>query len=215
VQRNGIKKHQIALCFTKVSAQCITPAEMIKCRTQINHNRMLQFCQIQIIFPLTFSSGVSPIRAFISVFNDHGLKGIFRGLSSTIARDVPFTFLFFGGYEACTKVLSSSNSPIVCNLSKNLDTDNSLNPVGIYFAGGFAGAFSWAVVFPIDSIKSRIQTILSGDSISFVSMASSMYRQVGLRSFYMGWSSAVMRAFPANAGLFLGYEMSMELFKKL
>lgn len=123
-------------------------------------------------------------------------------------------------------MLSSTGSWIVCSANsmqspKFLDddglgfveppsTDRRLNPFGVYIAGGSAGASGWLVSFPIDSIKSRVQTSLH--SISFFDMAKIIYRKFGIRGFYRGVSSAVMRAFPANAGLFLGYEMCMELF---
>mmetsp|Transcript_23933 Transcript_23933/g.35135 ORF Transcript_23933/g.35135 Transcript_23933/m.35135 type:complete len:298 (+) Transcript_23933:40-933(+) len=177
------------------SATCITPAEMIKCRTQVNHKKS------------------SPWRALITVMKEEGIRGLFRGLSSTIGRDVPFTFIFFGGYSAWTTLLCSTKSWVLCSTNENgrVDEDVKLNPFGIYLAGGFAGACAWSVTFPIDSVKSRIQT--SPTSASFVSVMNAIFREQGIRGFYKGWSSAVVRAFPANAGLFLGYETAMKLMK--
>jgi solute carrier family 25 carnitine/acylcarnitine transporter 20/29 len=39
-------------------------------------------------------------------------------------------------------------------------------------------------------------------------------RENGVRGFYRGWSAAVLRAFPANAALFWGVEMSNSLLQK-
>ncbi|CAM9209637.1 unnamed protein product [Ectocarpus fasciculatus] len=169
-----------------LSATCITPAEMIKVRTQIQHKK------------------VGPLRILRDAYRENGLRGIFRGLSSTVARDVPFNFVFFGAYEAWTTILSS--------FVEKPSTDRRLNPFGVYIAGGMAGASGWCISFPIDSVKSRVQT--SQSSASFFSMAKTIYSKFGLRGFFRGVSSAVLRAFPANAGLFLGYEMCIELLNR-
>lgn len=171
---------------------------------------------------------MGPLRILRDAYRENGLRGIFRGLSSTVARDVPFNFVFFGAYEAWTTILSSTESWVFCSAnslkpSGYLDeegigfvekpsTDRRLNPFGVYIAGGMAGASGWCISFPIDSVKSRVQT--SQSSVSFFSMAKTIYSKFGLRGFFRGVSSAVLRAFPANAGLFLGYEMCIELLNR-
>jgi hypothetical protein len=171
---------------------------------------------------------ISVITLVSSVIKDSGFMGLFRGLSSTILRDVPFTFFFFGSYDAWSYLLSLSRHPIFCSSAslassnnriestpQNTDTSSTqqrikLNAFGIYLAGGAAGGIAWSIAFPMDSIKSRVQ--ISSSSLSFVQMARHIYAGHGIRGFYYGWSSAVIRAFPANAGLLLGYETVMGLF---
>jgi hypothetical protein len=191
-----------------VSATLITPAEMIKCRTQIQHKK------------------IGPLQILRDAYRESGVRGIFRGLSSTVARDVPFNFVFFGAYEAWTTLLSNTGSWVFCaannlNTPKFLDqegfieppsTDRRLNAFGVYIAGGSAGATGWMVSFPIDSIKSRVQT--SPTPVSFIAVAKTVYKKLGIRGFYRGVSSAVLRAFPANAGLFLGYETVIDLLNR-
>ena len=41
-----------------------------------------------------------------------------------------------------------------------------------------------------------------------------MYRAGGVAVFYRGASAAIMRAFPANGALFLGYEVSMKVLQQ-
>lgn len=79
------------------SATCITPVEVIKCRTQVEVGK-----------------ATGPLTKFITALRQGGPRGIFRGWSATICRDVPFTFFFFGGYEAGTFLLQSSNSRLPC-----------------------------------------------------------------------------------------------------
>ena len=69
----------------------------------------------------------------------------------------------------------------------------------------------WGLAFPMDTVKSRIQT--SNANITFREVFRTIYATSGIKGFYGGWSSAVLRAFPANAGLFLGYEMAVKFLK--
>lgn len=177
----------------------------------------------EIIFSILLPD-VGPVRILLDAYRGGGVRGIFRGMGATAARDVPFNFVFFGAYEAWTSLLCSSQSWIFCsasalNLSRLLDedggfvqsssSDRRLNPFGVYVAGGCAGATGWCVSFPMDSIKSRVQT--SSSPISVIEMAKKIHNQMGFKGFYRGVSSAVLRAFPANAGLFLGYELTIDL----
>lgn len=155
------------------------------------------------------------------------MKGLFRGLSSTILRDVPFTFFFFGGYDISKYLLLLTKLPFLCSIkntnnNSNDNNDNNklittsnveLNFIGTYLAGGFGGAFAWSVIFPIDSIKSRIQTNHNNSQVYDIFIE--IYKQSGWKGFYRGWSAAVIRAFPANAGLILGYEMMYKFLNQL
>lgn len=104
-----------------------------------------------------------------------------------------------------------TKSPIVCYPSSSTLSSNSyeLNYFGTYLAGGFGGAFAWSISFPMDCIKSKIQTADKNLNLSQASQL--IYKSAGLHGFYRGWTAAVIRAFPANAGLILGYEFALKL----
>ena len=42
----------------------------------------------------------------MKIIRDDGFLGLFRGLTSTLAREVPGYFFFFGGYELSRYVLT-------------------------------------------------------------------------------------------------------------
>jgi hypothetical protein len=200
--------------------QCITPLEVIKCRTQVEVGR-----------------ATGPVAKFVSAFKSGGVRGLVRGWSATVCRDVPFTFFFFGGYEACTYLLLSTKSSLVCCSDNDVTAKTSsegcsdddpeggggggkLNALGIYLAGGSAGAVGWGIAFPVDCVKSHMQTFqhptLPQESISFRGAVAHIYlKRGGLPGFYRGWTAAVLRAFPANAGLFLGYEFALDLMNRV
>jgi len=71
------------------------------------------------------------------------------------------------------------------------------------FAGGVGGVLFWLIFFPVDVIKSSIQT----DSLvkaqrkytGVADCARQLYADGGWRRFYRGFTPCMMRAVPANA----------------
>ena len=61
-----------------------------------------------------------------------GAAGLFRGLSSLIARDVPFNALFYGSYESCCAAMMRA---------EGLKSKDDLGLSRILFAGGLHGWF--------------------------------------------------------------------------
>lgn len=126
------------------------------------------------------------------VLRTQGVRGLFVGLGAQFARDVPFYASFFGTYE--TIVDSGKAMPYEIPLE-----------LLYLFAGGMAGVVGWAVVMPIDSAKSIIQT--SSNPETLLRTIKRVNDTKGWRSLFTGLNAALVRAFPANAALFLGYEM--------
>lgn len=137
------------------------------------------------------------------IYKAHGISGFFRGLNATMMRDVPFNFCFFGSYHAWT-------SAFAAGLGKEDRKD--IGPVGVFLSGGLAGMTSWTLIFPADMVKSRLQ---ASDGIRLSEVVAGIMRASGVRGFYQGWTSAVMRAFPANAALFLGYETAINMLRQM
>ena len=180
------------------SSTAITPAEVIKCRLQVQDR-------------LT-SSGVvkSPLRyagftdAVVKIARTEGLKGLFAGLPSVWMRDIPFNFVFLGSYEAFCSAASWK--------SGKARTD--LGAAELFVCGGLAGVSGWSIVFPMDVVKSKMQTGASPVSASAFQVIRHTLKTEGVRAFYQGWSAAVLRAFPANAALLMGVELSKRFFEK-
>uniref|UniRef100_A0A8C5GS76 Mitochondrial ornithine transporter 1-like n=1 Tax=Gouania willdenowi TaxID=441366 RepID=A0A8C5GS76_GOUWI len=84
-----------------------------------------------------------------SIMRREGPQGFFQGLTTTIAREVPGYFCFFGAYELCRTAFSDY---------MKCDKDD-IGVAPIVFSGGFGGACLWLVVYPMDCVKSRIQVM--------------------------------------------------------
>lgn len=74
-----------------------------------------------------------------------------------------------------------------------------------------AGQIAWIASIAPDSIKSVIQT--SDQHLSIRETARTIYLKRGLPGFFSGLGVAVLRAFPANAALFMGYEYTKKLLQ--
>jgi len=78
-------------------------------------------------------------------------------------------------------------------------------------AGGFAGMANWVPAIPVDTLKSRLQTAPEGKYPKGIrSVAGEIIKEQGLvkgfLKMYTGTKPVMIRAFPANAACFWGYE---------
>lgn len=174
------------------SAISICPFEVLKCRLQ------------ESTFTSTSSSAIQCAK---DVYLKEGPRGFFTGLAPLLARDIPFNTLFFGSYRAYSTFLEPN--------SNNGETSVPIS----FLSGGLAGCTAWTVVFPFDTIKSKLQsgaisTSNLSQSAQAISVLSSILKQGGFSLLYRGWSAAVLRAFPANASLFFGVSCIDKLLKQ-
>lgn len=99
--------------------------------------------------------------------------------------------------------------------------------MSIVISGGLAGVMTWLVIYPIDVIKTNIQVtnpIISATTITttiesnhniktnhppkinIVGVINSLYKKQGIKVFYRGITTALVRAVPTNAVIFYIYE---------
>ena len=81
------------------------------------------------------------------------------------------------------------------------------------FAGGVAGSFTWAIIYPFDVIKTRIQRapLASNDGLdlSIRKVGSKIIKDLGWRGMFRGLGVTLIRAFPVNGIIFPVYEYSL------
>ncbi|KAJ1984179.1 carnitine transporter [Dimargaris verticillata] len=136
------------------------------------------------------------------VYRQEGLRGVFRGTMATFVRDIPGCAIYFTTYEAVRRYVSQHTT-----LSWMIPT-----PLTVMLAGGIAGIVDWTFTMPIDTLKSRLQTAAPGQYPRGIrDVAVHLARTEGLCVLYRGVGPAMLRAFPANAACFAGYEATMSL----
>lgn len=78
------------------------------------------------------------------------------------------------------------------------------------FAGGMAGINNWAVGMPADVLKSRLQTAPEGTYKNGIrDVFRELMKKEGPTALYKGVTPVMLRAFPANAACFIGFEVFM------
>ncbi|KAL9695609.1 hypothetical protein quinque_014894 [Culex quinquefasciatus] len=148
-------------------------------------------------------SGTSlPYALTKQILRAEGIPGMFRGLTSTFAREMPGYFFFFGGYEATRELLAKPGQP-----------KDEIGPLNTMVAGAVGGVALWTAIFPADVIKSRIQVQSLTHSMTRVGM--DIFRKEGFLALYNGLQPTIVRTIPATAVLFVVYEYSKKLMTEL
>lgn len=133
------------------------------------------------------------------LYKEGGFRSVFKGSAATLARDGPGSALYFATYEYLKKSLTPEGK--------------SMSLGAITLAGGTAGTVMWIPVFPVDTIKSNLQSSDTPQSISQVTKG--IYRKGGFKAFFPGLGPALLRSFPANAATFLGVEVCHKFFQSV
>jgi len=149
----------------------------------------------------------NPVDCLVRIHQAEGIRGVYRGALITVMREVPSFGIYFGTYEFFCQTLSHvsfSSSP-------------SLNTVcSVILAGGFSGTASWIFTYPLDVVKTRIQTDGHGGKPrqynGVIDCFVKSYRAEKFRAFTHGLNSSIIRAFPTNAATFLVADMVFKLF---
>eukprot|EP00794_Sanderia_malayensis_P006933 gene6933-7712_t len=170
------------------SSFVLCPLELVKCRLQTAKE----------LGPT--QTKVGPSRVIRDILRNDGMLGFYRGFAGTLAREMPGYFFFFGGYEATQYILSPVN-------------DRHNEPLSLWktvVAGGVGGMSLWATVYPADVIKSRSQ-VDTGKAYGFYHYLKTIIKNEGPRALYRGVVPCLLRAFPANAALFVAYEWTKKV----
>ena len=155
-----------------------------------------------------------PLDCCRQIWQGEGVRGIFRGLNITIAREIPAFGLYFASYEAMTR---------------RSDPTKPLGTFHMLMAGGMAGVVSWLFTYPIDFLKSRLQVCahciratrplhricfdfllvrqvdgLAGHRVykGIGDCIAQTYRHEGFKGFFRGMPTTLIRSFPVNAVTF-------------
>lgn len=189
----SVQRVFVAGCITGVATTGITvPVELIKARLQIQYSRPAGT-------PALYDG---PLDCARKVIAQEGLRGLFRGTVATLWRDVPGSGAWFATYEIMRR-----------SFLKEGQTVSDLHPLVSLFAGGMSGIMNWLAIFPIDVIKSRVQTSEPGRYLpgtrGMIQCGRDLVATGGVKSLFKGLSPALVRAFPANAACFLAVDLAM------
>ncbi|KAF6802169.1 mitochondrial carrier C4G9.20c [Colletotrichum musicola] len=130
------------------------------------------------------------------------LPGLYRGEAVTILREAQAYGVWFLAFEWMMNADAARNK-----------VDRKEIPswkVALY--GGLAGEALWLGSYPLDVVKSKMQTDGFGAEQRYKTMRdcfAQTYRGEGLRGFWRGIVPTLLRAMPVSAGTFAVVEMTM------
>jgi solute carrier family 25, member 39/40 len=206
------------------AAIAVSPIEMFRTRMQATRGS---------------SSGVfkSTLLGLYQMTQTQGYTSLWRGLTLTMWRDVPFSGFYWWGYEATRNALTDareraqgkvldSNRPMTRRRSQS--QDNSTNTfVDSFIAGASSGAVAAFVTTPFDVGKTRQQVFKhSGDESAISASRAALkageklpeeltmprflahiFREEGIHGLFKGWAARCMKVAPACAIMISSYEV--------
>ena len=133
------------------------------------------------------------IKAISTLYRQGGLRAFYVGNGLNVVKVFPESSMKFGSFEVTKKLMSRLEGSEPDRLSK----------FSTYIAGGLAGVIAQFSVYPIDTLKFRVQCAplnndLRGNKLLFQT-ARDMYRAGGLKKFYRGVLVGVTGIFPYAA----------------
>lgn len=185
-----------------------TPTELIKCRAQIS----------------TSPTASSSFGIAKEILRTEGVRGLYFGGVVTALRDSIGYGFYFWSYELSTRILE-----------QRFREDGKAGGMGqeaakVLLCGGLAGVVTWASIFPLDVIKTRVQThtlpLAGGESSPLLGTAANgrdgaerrkgaleiaklAYNNEGAGVFFKGLMVCSIRAFMVNAVQWAVYEWMM------
>jgi solute carrier family 25 carnitine/acylcarnitine transporter 20/29 len=168
----------------------MVPGERIKC-----------VLQVQGIGAEQKYSG--PMDVARKLYAEGGIRSIYRGTAATLLRDIPASGAYLATYEFLVNKLSKGDR-------------STLSPSITLFSGGMAGLANWGVCLPADVLKSRLQTAPEGKYPNGIrDVARELIRTEGVTALWKGFTPVMLRAFPANAACFMGFELALNGMGKI
>ncbi|KAL2751913.1 hypothetical protein ACRALDRAFT_1066367 [Sodiomyces alcalophilus JCM 7366] len=188
-----------------------TPTELVKCRAQVSAPRQSSWSIAK------------------QVYRRDGVRGLYFGGVVTALRDSIGYGFYFWTYELTSRWMEARSAP-----SEGNDAGFQQEAAKVLLCGGLAGIATWVSIFPLDVIKTRVQTqafdggrapgssspllgrgggssagLSGGGKLGAMEMARAAYREGGMSVFFRGLTVCSVRAFIVNAVQWAVYEWVM------
>ncbi|KAI5968693.1 YMC1 [Candida margitis] len=157
---------------------------------------------------LSQSSGesISLTSTVKKIFAQRGIRGIYRGFDITLIRELQAYGVWFLTYEALIKKITELH---------NYKSRDEIGTPELLASGALAGNALWLSSYPLDVIKSNVQSDGWGANSKFdgsaIKAAKYIFSHHGLTGFWRGIVPCLLRAVPCSAGTFASVELALRL----
>ena len=166
-----------------VNAAVVTPVELIRNRLQVQGAAGFAGTQYR-----------GSLDVACRTVSAYGVRGLWTGYASTVARDGPGLALFFFAFEAVRRALDG----VARGQSKEAATASvgATTRFGdVVLAAPCAGVAFWTWALPVDTVKSVVQAA-GNEARTTASLVAEMWQCGGVRRFFCGWQAAYVRGIP-------------------
>ncbi|CCH59605.1 hypothetical protein TBLA_0B07890 [Henningerozyma blattae CBS 6284] len=227
-----------ALCGASarvLAATCIAPLELLKTRLQSvpkaqkSHLTNLPQNNKSIVGSRQFDLFKDLLKETGRELRVEGPTALFRGLTITLWRDVPFSAIYWASYEKFKKLLSMQQCTINTGRTNYTECpgngNNSQGSVGCFlksFLGGcISGSIAALFTHPFDVGKTRMQIVLnSPTAVSSATKATnnnmflflwSIKKTEGFSALFTGLVPRLLKIAPSCAIMISTYEVSKKI----
>ncbi|KAI9660268.1 MAG: S-adenosylmethionine transporter [Alyxoria varia] len=181
-------EHMMAASLGEVAACAVrVPTEVVKQRAQASRD----------------ASSIAALRAILAIRHEAGLsdvwKGLYRGWTITVIREVPFTVIQFPLWEAMKKWSRNTQEKPITSTGESA------------LFGCLSGAVAAALTTPLDVLKTRM--MLATDKVPLTQLTKSIFRDEGSKGFFVGLTPRV-GWIAAGGAVFLGsYQLALNMLR--
>lgn len=150
--------------------------------------------KLQVQYDAKTAAYKGPIDVIKKVYGAEGIRGLYKGLISTMIFRTHF-FFWWGSYELITDWFQRNTKMSA--------------PAINFWAGGLSACFGfWTTAYPSDVVKQVVLTNdkYSGNFKSWITAVRDIYTQRGIQGFFKGFMPSILRSFPANAAALAAFE---------
>ena len=213
------------------AASVISPVEMFRTRLQA-----------------TSGSGTGLFRTTLKGLNDmvhaQGYSSLWRGLTLTMWRDVPFSGFYWWGYEAVRnsltdardrsrgRALDPGRSRTRLRSRSRSQENHTSTFIDSFVAGAVSGAAAAFVTTPFDVGKTRQQVLQHSDDTPSSRMQGSekalrpeersmprflyhIFKEEGASGLFKGWAARCLKVAPACAIMISSYEIGKKMARNM
>ena len=203
------------------AASVISPIEMFRTRMQAATSKSETG---------VFAETLVGLRRMVKA---QGYTSLWRGLTLTMWRDVPFSGIYWWGYESVRNSLTDMRDPPTSRTRPRSQSRNSSNHastfIDSFIAGAVSGAVSSVVTTPFDVGKTRQQVNhdepkkgrhvpqaeLRPEERSMPRFLYHIWKEEGAAGLFRGWVPRMLKVAPACAIMISSYEVGKKMARRV